>query len=265
MHTRCPECQTTFSITEAELDAHQGLVRCGECEAVFDARRNMVQAPHTRQNEAQTPASREPSAEEASGTGPQHIPVQLGFDEDIEQPPVDEAPSTRSEPILSLPGAKARPFVSSASWLLGNAVLLVVLIGQIAYSYSSELARRPGLETVVRNMCDVLGCEVRPRQDIRLVELARTSVAPHPERAHALRIKASLVNRADFTQPYPLMEVSLSDSAGKILARKAFKPHEYLQGPGVDAGMPPNVAVSVRLDITSPNPSAVGYEIQLVR
>ena len=36
--TACPACQTQFEVTETELQAYGGKVRCGECDHVFDAR-----------------------------------------------------------------------------------------------------------------------------------------------------------------------------------------------------------------------------------
>lgn len=36
--TRCPNCQTAFRVTEAQLQAHKGKVRCGRCAFVFNAR-----------------------------------------------------------------------------------------------------------------------------------------------------------------------------------------------------------------------------------
>lgn len=36
--TACPACQTQFEVTESELQAYGGKVRCGECDHVFDAR-----------------------------------------------------------------------------------------------------------------------------------------------------------------------------------------------------------------------------------
>ncbi|MBY0444749.1 MAG: zinc-ribbon domain-containing protein, partial [Burkholderiales bacterium] len=35
--TRCPNCQTAFRVTEAQLQAHRGKVRCGRCAFVFNA------------------------------------------------------------------------------------------------------------------------------------------------------------------------------------------------------------------------------------
>lgn len=37
MHTTCPECGTTFRVYQAQLGLRRGLVRCGHCNAVFNA------------------------------------------------------------------------------------------------------------------------------------------------------------------------------------------------------------------------------------
>lgn len=37
MLTTCPECRTTFRLSQAQLEARRGLVRCGHCKAVFNA------------------------------------------------------------------------------------------------------------------------------------------------------------------------------------------------------------------------------------
>ncbi len=44
MHTRCPHCSTTFSISQQHLEMAEGQVRCGSCDQVFDARDNVVDA-----------------------------------------------------------------------------------------------------------------------------------------------------------------------------------------------------------------------------
>lgn len=37
MQTTCPECHTTFRVSQDHLGARRGLVRCGTCKAVFNA------------------------------------------------------------------------------------------------------------------------------------------------------------------------------------------------------------------------------------
>lgn len=42
MNTQCPSCNTVFAVSEAQLDAHHGLVRCGKCRDIFNASWNLV-------------------------------------------------------------------------------------------------------------------------------------------------------------------------------------------------------------------------------
>ena len=37
MQTSCPECRTVFRVSQAQLGLRRGLVRCGKCNAVFNA------------------------------------------------------------------------------------------------------------------------------------------------------------------------------------------------------------------------------------
>ncbi|MDH4234765.1 MAG: hypothetical protein OEV15_06495, partial [Gallionella sp.] len=40
--TRCPYCTSRAKITEEQLDAYSGMVRCGHCRKTFDARADFV-------------------------------------------------------------------------------------------------------------------------------------------------------------------------------------------------------------------------------
>lgn len=42
MYTQCPECETYFRVTEDDLEAAEGEVRCSQCEAIFDARARLL-------------------------------------------------------------------------------------------------------------------------------------------------------------------------------------------------------------------------------
>lgn len=39
--TLCPQCATRFKVSDEQLDAHDGLVRCGRCQNVFNAREHL--------------------------------------------------------------------------------------------------------------------------------------------------------------------------------------------------------------------------------
>ncbi|HTY03072.1 MAG TPA: DUF3426 domain-containing protein [Rhodocyclaceae bacterium] len=67
MHTRCPNCGTTFRVTPEQLKAKQGKVRCGQCQQVFDALRTLAEEaaiaqPRAAEAEAIAPRAPEPEA-----------------------------------------------------------------------------------------------------------------------------------------------------------------------------------------------------------
>jgi predicted Zn finger-like uncharacterized protein len=240
MHTRCPECHTTFRVTQAQIEAREGLVRCGKCACVFSATEHLVAAP----------APRKAAGRRAAREAPQSGPV---------------APSREraGEPAPAGAGSR-RGIVAPLLWSLGSVLLLVLLAGQFVYFYSAVLARDPALRPAILEACAWLGCEIGPAHDVRLIELAETTIAPHPRYLGALRIRATLVNRAPYAQPLPLMEVTLTDNQGKALTRRQFRPVEYLEpGQARIESMAPNVVAAALLDVTTPDEAAVGYEIQL--
>ena len=61
LFTRCPECTTTFRVSDEALEKANGQVRCGRCASVFNALAEQVQGdeqtPHGAGNEAQGIAS----------------------------------------------------------------------------------------------------------------------------------------------------------------------------------------------------------------
>lgn len=59
--TECPACLTQFEVNDEQLQAYAGKVRCGECNHVFDARSELVEA--TEATEAIAPSELAASAE----------------------------------------------------------------------------------------------------------------------------------------------------------------------------------------------------------
>lgn len=60
--TRCPACRTAFRLVADQLRLRQGLVRCGQCDTVFDAREHLIELP------APEPASGAAVAAEAAAS-----------------------------------------------------------------------------------------------------------------------------------------------------------------------------------------------------
>ncbi len=288
MYTQCPECKTIFKLKETQLQARDGLVSCGNCAAIFRADQQLLDTlpekgdkpgakSHTgaatrSKSRRRRKHKRKTSSSAAKRRG--HKPAETGktLPFKIADPAI---PTITELSLFSKPKPRTRP----AFWIVGNLLLLALLAGQYAFFYRSELAQDARLKPLVLRFCNIIGCKIRAKQNIAQIELTWTKIAPHPKYENALRIRTSMVNRAGYRQPYPLMEVSLTDSAGKLLSRRTFKPREYLKQAGVvqgragygveDAkavktGMLPNVAVNTLLEVTNPDRKAVGFEIQLL-
>lgn len=252
MYTRCPECQTAFRVTVAQLKVRDGLVRCGRCDSVFRADLHLFAPPagetHRAEEEARSEIFIDLEAEEASGAEPRQR-------SDAEIPVVSD---------LSLFEPRRNVF-ATVLWFAAALIFTAMLLAQFAYFYRHELAQLPGLRPLLSDACRILRCEIASPTGKTLPELLQTSIAPHPRYANALRIRASLVNHTERPQPLPLLQVSLTDSNGKILARRTFAPREYLEPNGPATPLGPNVVVQALLDVTNPQNKAAGYEVQLFR
>lgn len=217
-------------------------MRCGECHHVFRADLQLMKSI------------------------PGAAPVR-----NKEKKPVESTTITKPQPSRPLPTleellwGKKRSRIKPVIWGLGNLLVLLVLAVQITYFFSTELGRNPDLRPHVLRVCSYLGCAIQPQSDAGLIELAHTRVSPHPRYANVLRLRASLINRANFSQAYPLIEVSLSNRNGELVGRRTYRPADYLRKKkNLPQNMIPNVIVHAKLEITSPNRRADGFEIRLI-
>lgn len=77
--TLCPHCDTRFKISEAQLAAHQGMVRCGHCLQAFDARTGFISDEPDPQLELPMP-EREELVAPAPGRAQDEIAVAAATD-----------------------------------------------------------------------------------------------------------------------------------------------------------------------------------------
>ena len=183
----------------------------------FQADQNLIETLPNNHRAAHTPA-----ADEIARTDP--------IERTVTGPP--NSPADDDLPLMNeFPLVPERSSTPTAVWLLGGVLLLALLAAQVAYFYAPQLARDARLKPWLALYCERAGCDLKPPRATSSIELVQTSVAPHPRYENALRLSAVLVNRAEQAQPYPVMEVSLTDSEGQVLARRGFTPAQYLESP----------------------------------
>ncbi|HEB67409.1 MAG TPA: DUF3426 domain-containing protein [Gammaproteobacteria bacterium] len=133
---------------------------------------------------------------------------------------------------------------------------------QLAIFRSTEIANAlPSLRPLLELVCQRVECRYNGPIDVDRIQLVSRDIRDHPARPDALLIKATLVNKAPFAQPFPDMEITLSDLTGAVVARRRFHPREYLGSywhPFLL--MRPDQPVQVTLEVLNPGQDAVNFE-----
>ena len=64
-----------------------------------------------------------------------------------------------------------------------------------------------------------------------------------------------------FTQPYPLLTITLSDAQGKRLGMRRLQPREYLDDATIlQHGLAPGASAVLLLEVEDPGDKAVAFE-----
>ena len=170
-----------------------------------------------------------------------------------------------AEPRPMAAAEKAPSRIKTALWAVINVVLILTLAGQYAYYNRDELAQYPELQPWLAQLCTVMACDTPLRREVSRIALTKRVVESHPSRPNALLIDATLVNQADFPQPYPLLEIRFSDLNNQLVAGRRFRPSEYLPpGTPLEKGMPPHQPVHIVLEIVDPGKDAVSFLFNLL-
>lgn len=270
--TRCPHCATVFRVQPAQLSARGGKVRCGKCAQVFDGVAALV-AP-TGADSGDGPGEPSPqlalfdAGQKAAGVQP---PEELPADE-----PQAAAITTPSKPpeaaefvVESPPAFLAAPPAAPrrTPWVLATVLALLVLAGQGALAFRTELAVlvpqvKPGLEA----LCAQAGCEVRLPRRPRLLAIESSDLQAEGRRENVIVLNAVLRNQAPFPQEFPALELTLTDEKDEALARRVLRPADYL-GAAAQARLAQGIAAgadaALRLHLDTGGLKAVGYRMYL--
>jgi hypothetical protein len=144
--------------------------------------------------------------------------------------------------------------------------LLAALAGQIMMFRNAELANRwPALRPALSAFCQYLPCYYAGPRDIKQIALVSRDVRSHPTAKNALLISATIVNNASFSQPYPNILITLSDLSGTVVARREFRPPEYLNRVyNRFVLMQPDTPVHIELAVLDPGDDAVNFEFEFL-
>ena len=245
--TRCPYCNTRFKITETQLETHSGMVRCGYCRQTFDARPDYVSDQPSPQLEL--PMLDMPVAPTAPS-----LPVLQ--------------PMTLAEQVAIIEDEDDSEYQSKGRtwpWTIAALIALLLFLAQTAYFLRIDLAARlPGLKPALIHYCGLIKCDVPLPQHADLIGIESSELEADPGHEGWITLNALLRNRASYAQAFPNLELTLTDSHDQALARRTFRPGDYLSPPESQAaGLQPNRELGIRLPLDTADLKPMGYRLVL--
>lgn len=170
----------------------------------------------------------------------------------------------------------------SLGWLYGSiaCLLALALAAQAVHQFRTEVATRwPAARPWLEQACARLGCTVGLPRQADLISIEASDLHSDPDRGGLLVLQATLRNRAAYAQALPALELTITDTEDRAVARRVLLPDEYLEAPGGDAatkdaasantGTPATSAfqangeIDIRLWIDARDVGAAGYRLYL--
>lgn len=251
MFTRCPGCSTVHPVNAAILAQNGGHVRCGKCNKTFNALESLFDDwPEAGKKPA-------PRGE---------LPV-LGIEIKLE-----EAGQSRLNPEGAAlkggppetPAVKSRVgrFLLRTAWLIGGLAVGAVIIFKLAEFSGHPVFEPEEIDAALNRLGITEPEEKTVYRDLEFIHLVSRELETDPVNPGQLLLKATIVNRAPKSQPYPDLEVILFDAGGTALASYRFKPADYLARDRLpEAVMSPHAYLPFALQLDDPGEQAVGFEL----
>ena len=150
-------------------------------------------------------------------------------------------------------------------WLaLGSLLLALALAVQVTHYYRQVIVRHPQAGDALRRIYAMLGQPLSPNWDLDAFEVRQWGPTVDIAPGQPLTVRASLTNRADHAQPYPLLRLEFEDRFGAGIAQRDFMPAEYLKSaPQAVRQIAAGETTEAELSVVAPGGDAVGYTLDI--
>ena len=261
MYTKCPECYATFRVTEEQLSIADGLVRCGICDAVFNGREHIEedQEPTTETKDKYYEDEYSDSKTDENTSNEAWRANEKDFHDEDELIKADVVPTVIRDDFGGNVLTRRNSTIQVAVFTLGAIVLAIFFLGQITYWQNINVLPQAWINI----FCNPIGCGDQNKRDLTAIKILNRNIFTHPNAENALMITTTIVNQAQHKQPYPLLQISLLDTQGQIVAVRRFSPNDYLVNKSLaDTLMPPDQPVGARLEVLDPGSQVIAYEFE---
>jgi len=158
--------------------------------------------------------------------------------------------------------ARSRVGVTKQPWVLPVllGLIVVTMVGALlAHRHREAIVQNPVYRPVLNSVCAVLQCTLEPLVDLDALRPLKRSMFSHPTLDKSLLIDFAFQNDAPFDQPYPDLEVVMSDLTGQVVERTVFSPAQYVQGWSSDVMMESGKRIDLSLQVDDPGQSATSF------
>jgi predicted Zn finger-like uncharacterized protein len=148
----------------------------------------------------------------------------------------------------------------------GSVLLALLLLAQLAAVFRIELVTHwPSLRPGLVRLCEPFGCTVGWPARAELLAVVGSELQAIPG-TDVLELTAVVRNRANFRVALPAIEVTLTDTHNRALARKVFAPVDYLASAGepssrIDEGLAAGSDYTIRIAFEARGLAAVGFVV----
>jgi hypothetical protein len=149
-------------------------------------------------------------------------------------------------------------------WLAGAAIAALLLVLQLVYINRTQITVSfPGLKPALTALCKGIGCSIPLPADDTLISIESSELNPDANQPNLIRLSATLLNRADFDQALPMLELTLTDTNDQTVVRKVFEPSSYLDKSHPASAMLAKSELQANLALDIGDLKAAGYRLFL--
>lgn len=122
----------------------------------------------------------------------------------------------------------------------------------------------PYIEPLKSELDERLGFQLPVRRDLANLRLVSARIEPHPTRSSTTLLKVTILNRSAIAQPFPSMELALTDEGGRLVSRRSLSPEDYLHNNRLQNKVRPNELRQITVELLTFPKQAHGYELKLL-
>ena len=194
--------------------------------------------------------------------------TERGAARDIERDPERHARPATDDAAADVAPTFVRAADAQAHWssprtrlglALAAALLAATLAMQLGHHFRDRLAAdHPGLAPLLAGWCAQAGCPLEAPRRIEDISVENTALARAAAGTDTYRLTVTLRNRGSTPVGMPSIDLTLTDTAGQLIARRALGPADFR----ADAVLAPGGEAALQALLTAGNPRISGYTVE---